>query len=845
MGTYQTGRGLTNLSGCVLCDPGTYQSNLGQVAPGNCSLCGPGTYVTGEGMIASANCSLCSGGTYQTGRGMGNEDNCTSCPAGTYQTGLGQIALSSCVLCGVGKYQTGTGLVTEASCGLCGQGKYQTGVGLVSENNCSLCWSGKYQTGSGMTTAANCSLCGAGTYQTGSGMADETNCSLCGPGKYQTGLSLISELNCSFCDPGTFSTGYGETNLSGCELCRPGTYLSGWDFVAPSNCSLCGAGKYQTGFGMTMSSDCIFCEKGKFQTGLAMKGENNCSLCSPGMYQTGSGMLNCTFCETGTYQTGLAMTKCQQCIAGTFQTGIGGTNSAACLWCQSGLYQQETGQSFCIQCGKGKYSTASGANSPNTCALCKSGTFNPTLGAPSSAFCTSCSPGTYADVSAGFCISTQQRLDAVIGFAMHESDFLQTQQKAMALIAIFFGVDVTQVQVYSIVNSPNEGVQVTFYISAAPSTANPSLSVLNAILQQGGFALALDVSVTMVPMDSVILSSCELATNTTPATCSVDPLLTEPLTRPSTPTLYPYDVLLVPNLNMLYYSVPDASALFSYSLTSQQVLTLYSGVGDGQVFLSPLHAPTGLALSPSGASGFVADTLNHCLHSFSLPFTSPSLLSIGECGWPPPEGANSSQLFFLRPISVSSISYGSELLILDSNSIYRVNVSAKTIRAVAGAEAAGFAEGSGSHALFNQPLALAASALLPVAFVADTGNYAVRRVDLSTGAVTLLAGYPWAQGVVDGVGSAARFIRPCGIALTRDNQWLYVTDSVAQTLRAISVATGAVSTLVHTPPAPCGVAIAPLGIAAYVAHAEGVDMVSLLCNIPGMVKSGTGSCVHS
>ena len=60
-------------------------------------------------------------------------------------------------------------------------------------------------------------------------------------------------------------------------------------------------------------------------------------------------------------------------------------------------------------------------------------------------------------------------------------------------------------------------------------------------------------------------------------------------------------------------------------------------------------------------------------------------------------------------------------------------------------------------------------------FVADNGNHTIWRVELATGAMTTVAGSGEA-GDADGVGDAADFCDPAGIAISPDGGALYVAD---------------------------------------------------------------------
>ena len=106
----------------------------------------------------------------------------------------------------------------------------------------------------------------------------------------------------------------------------------------------------------------------------------------------------------------------------------------------------------------------------------------------------------------------------------------------------------------------------------------------------------------------------------------------------------------------------------------------------------------------------------------------------------------------------------------------------------------------GSQARFGGPSALAFDGVDSL-YVADRtttagafSGMAIRRVSLSTGAVTTLAGAANALGTADGDGGAARFTLLQGIALSPSGGTLYVADRCV--LRAMSTATPyAVSTV--------------------------------------------------
>ena len=77
--------------------------------------------------------------------------------------------------------------------------------------------------------------------------------------------------------------------------------------------------------------------------------------------------------------------------------------------------------------------------------------------------------------------------------------------------------------------------------------------------------------------------------------------------------------------------------------------------------------------------------------------------------------------------------------------------------------------------------------------VTDTASHTVRLLDLTTLALTTIAGNPLVAGAADGSGSAAAFNTPFGIS-SNGAGLLYVSDSNNNTVRRVTLA-GVVTTL--------------------------------------------------
>ena len=107
----------------------------------------------------------------------------------------------------------------------------------------------------------------------------------------------------------------------------------------------------------------------------------------------------------------------------------------------------------------------------------------------------------------------------------------------------------------------------------------------------------------------------------------------------------------------------------------------------------------------------------------------------------------------------------------------------------------GSADGTGSAARFSNPSAVVADSSGNL-YVADTGNDTIRKVTPS-GVVTTFAGTAGNIGSADGVGSAAQFNSPGGVAIDSSGN-IFVADSGSQTIRKITP-DGTVSTFAGTP----------------------------------------------
>ncbi len=210
------------------------------------------------------------------------------------------------------------------------------------------------------------------------------------------------------------------------------------------------------------------------------------------------------------------------------------------------------------------------------------------------------------------------------------------------------------------------------------------------------------------------------------------------------------------------------------------------------------------------------------------PCTSPTWTTLdllvgqpGGSGWV--DGALVAA-HFADPWTFAGDAQG-HLYVADGMTIRAIDVAAGTVTTVAGAYGqVGNADGAGTQARFNGPSGLAfANGEL---YVTDTENHAIRKFDVQSGRVTTVAGVSGQAGSTDGVGPAALFREPEGLALDGDGN-LFIADTDNNTIRSLALASNTVTTIA--------------GIAGQAGAADGVGTAALFNKPKAMTFDGAGN----
>jgi len=214
-----------------------------------------------------------------------------------------------------------------------------------------------------------------------------------------------------------------------------------------------------------------------------------------------------------------------------------------------------------------------------------------------------------------------------------------------------------------------------------------------------------------------------------------------------------------------------------------------AGRDDGNAGNARFNQPWGITLDAAG-NLYVADTGNNAIRKI----TTSGLVSTiaGSSGFAGNSDGNGSGAQFNLPHGIA-IDTSANLYITDTNNnTIRKLTQAGDVSTLAG-DGAGSSDGSGQRARFNQPVGIAVDSAGNIR-VSDTGNQLIRNVSMS-GVVNTIAGTAGAAGYVDGNGSNARFDQPQGIATDTANN-MYVADTGNNLIRKITLG-GLVSSLLR------------------------------------------------
>lgn len=213
---------------------------------------------------------------------------------------------------------------------------------------------------------------------------------------------------------------------------------------------------------------------------------------------------------------------------------------------------------------------------------------------------------------------------------------------------------------------------------------------------------------------------------------------------------------------------------FSFlSLAAACVLALTACGGD----------PAPEAPAPAPVTALIGGSIQGRALSLTATVTTQAGSSRGSA-----DGAGSAAQFF-EPAHITTDGTNLYLADTDNHRIRRVVIATGEVTTLAGSMD-GFVDGNGTAAQFRNPKGITTDGIN--IYTTDQGNHSVRKIVIATGEVTTMAG-DGTRANTDGVGSAAQFDNPTSI--TTDGTNLYVSDQENHRIRKVVIATNEVTTL--------------------------------------------------
>ncbi len=228
-------------------------------------------------------------------------------------------------------------------------------------------------------------------------------------------------------------------------------------------------------------------------------------------------------------------------------------------------------------------------------------------------------------------------------------------------------------------------------------------------------------------------------------------------------------------------------------ITPSGVVNIFAGSTRGSVdgtgTVAKFNDPFGVVLDSSD-NVFVGDS--HTIRKITPNGVVSTFAGSGSSGFV--NGIGSAARFGIQ-ISVAMDSSGNVFVADRFNYAIRKITPDGVVSTFAGSGTSGFVNGIGTAASFSQPFGVAVDRLDNV-FVADTANNVIRKIT-PDGVVSTFAGAVTAtSGFANGIGTAASFNSPSSVAVDSGGN-VFVADTYNNAIRKITPA-GVVSTLAGT-----------------------------------------------
>jgi gliding motility-associated-like protein len=251
------------------------------------------------------------------------------------------------------------------------------------------------------------------------------------------------------------------------------------------------------------------------------------------------------------------------------------------------------------------------------------------------------------------------------------------------------------------------------------------------------------------------------------------------------------------------------------------------GTTNGPALLAKFGFPSGICVTPDGATIYVADHNTHVIRKI-FNGTVSNLTGITYIAGADDGGPGTAT--FNHPYGIDLDNSGNIIVADEWNNMIRLVTSTGNVVTLAGVGLNGSSDGQPTAAMFNYPWDVTVDSSGNI-FVADGYNHTIRKLEYPFWMVSTYAGTAGVTGATDATGPAASFNTATGVAFNPFNKAIYVGDESNELVRKIASVS------------PQQITLSTAAVNSTVCYGDSIPVTSSLSGLSGYIYYDNGNVV--
>jgi sugar lactone lactonase YvrE len=220
-----------------------------------------------------------------------------------------------------------------------------------------------------------------------------------------------------------------------------------------------------------------------------------------------------------------------------------------------------------------------------------------------------------------------------------------------------------------------------------------------------------------------------------------------------------------------------------------------TGSNDAVGVLATFNGPTGICIDNTNTNLYVCDQANNRIRQIVI--ATSNVTTLAGSGTPAFADGTGGGASFSLPRQICFNSGNVFITDFNNNRIRRIVVSTGVVTTIAGSVTASSVDGAGASASFNGPFGITIDSAGTNLYIGDYSSHCIRRIRLSDSNVLTISGSNASAGYRDGIGAAGASLNgPTSIGIDSTNANLYFTEgNPSNRVRRVNLATSVVSTI--------------------------------------------------